>query len=118
MLGGLELLLAEKTGGAQATSVGDRTGDVVGSQVNVDFERAGEALQLRQQTLAEATAVELAPGSAAGRYGVSLLRSPGNSLSRSRLESLPWTSAAVRTPIPKSLMKPAAALWSNWSPLP
>jgi hypothetical protein len=37
LLGGLELLFAEKTGGAQATSVGNRTGDVVGSQVNVDF---------------------------------------------------------------------------------
>ena len=37
LLGGLELFLAEKTGGAQATSVGNRTGDVVGSQVNVDF---------------------------------------------------------------------------------
>jgi hypothetical protein len=37
-LGGLELLLAEKTGGTQAASVGDRTGDVVGSQINVDFE--------------------------------------------------------------------------------
>src|SRR5262249_59905703 len=104
-----------QAGGAQARSVGDRAGDVERGHPDVHRQRGGEPLQLRQQALREPAAVELAR---ARSYGVSLFSSGGSSWSRSRLDSRPWTSDAGRTPMPKSLMKPAAELWSNWSPRP
>src|SRR5579859_5857989 len=123
-LGGLD-----DPGRGQATGVGDAAGDVIRIEIEVDLERGGEALQLGQQLARESPS----PKSATPRnlrfrgdpvslllvasYGASLLTSPSRSPS-SRACSRPCTWAAVLTPSPQSLMKPAAADWSNASPLP
>ena len=73
-------------------------------------ERGTEPLELGQQGLAKPRAPELA-------YGASLFTSPSR-LPSSRACSCPWTRAEVRTPMPQSLMNPAAADWSNASPFP
>jgi hypothetical protein len=85
-------------------------GDIERVQLEVRLQRRRESLELRMERLAEAASPELG-------YGVSLFTSP-NSFPRSRLCSWPWTFADVRTPMPHSLMKPAAADWSNSSPFP
>src|SRR5947209_6978845 len=98
----------------QAPRVGDAARDVVGVELIVDRQRRRETLELRQHAAAEATTPQ---ASALLRYGVSLFASP-SSLPKSRAWRRPWTRADVRTPMPHSLMKPAAADWSNSSPLP
>src|SRR5450759_2046588 len=113
----------------QPARVRNAPGDVEWIELEVDLERRRELLELRQQRAAEPAAPQLlAPSPARGRvgvgggtslacYGVSLFTSPSK-LPRSRACTWPWTRAAVRTPIPHSLMKPAAADWSNASPFP
>ena len=110
LLEALELGVGQQAARLEAGGVGERAGDVVERQLGVEVERVREALELGQERSLEATAPELS-------YGVSLFTSPTRDL-RSRLWSWPWTCEAVRTPWPQSLMNPAAADWSNWSPLP
>src|SRR5712692_3767993 len=86
--------------------------DVERVELEVDTERRGETLELGQQLPAEAPAPQLFLA-----YGASLFTSPRR-LPSSRSGSRPCTCAAVRTPSPQSLMKPAAAFWSNASPRP
>ena len=100
----------EKTRGGKPTRVGDAAGDVERIQLEISLQRRREPLELRVERLAKPAAPELA-------YGVSLFTSPSR-LPSSRACSWPWTRADVRTPIPHSLMKPAAADWSNSSPFP
>jgi hypothetical protein len=100
--------------GLEPARVGEAARDVVGVELEVDSERRGEALELGQQPARESAAPQLLRF---GGYFVSLLASP-RSRPKSRAWSRPWTRADVRRPIPHSLMKPAAADWSNSSPLP
>lgn len=110
-LDGGQLRRRQEPGGCKPARMGDAPGDVVWIQLEVNLERRREAIELGQQPATEATTPELAV------YGVSLFMSPSSPFS-SRAWSWPWTCDAVRTPIPQSLMKPAAADWSNVSPLP
>ena len=80
-----ELGLAEKARLDQAAGVGDAAGDVVGRQLEVDLQRAREALQLRQEGLAETPSPQLPLA-----QGVSLFTSPRRP-ARSRVWSWPWT---------------------------
>jgi len=107
----LEVRGLQQAGCGQPAGVGDAAGDVIGIELEVDLERRRKPLELGQQPARETAAPELAG------YGVSLLTSPSRPFS-SRSCRRPWTSAAVRTPMPHSLMKPAAADWSKASPLP
>ena len=97
----------------------DAARDVEGVQLEINLERRCESLELRQQLAFEPAAPQ--PGCSAvsttravgrlprlARYGASLFTSPSR-LFVSPACSRPWTCAAVRTPIPHSLMKPAAA---------
>ncbi len=114
-LDGRQLRRGKKTGRSQSSRVGNAACDVVAIELEVRLDRARKALEHGMHTPAEARAPELArrfPG-----YGVSLFTSPRSPFS-SRSCKRPWTWAAVRTPKPQSLMKPAAADWSNVSPLP
>ena len=108
-----ELLLGQEAGSLQRTGVSQAPEHVVLGQFDVDVERAGEPLQLGQEWLLEPPSPELS----ALAYGASLLTSPSIDF-RSRSWRRPCTWAAVRTPMPQSLMKPAAAPWSKVSPLP
>ena len=107
----LQLRGLQEAGRGQPARVGDAAGDVVRIELEVDLQRGREALELGQQPAREAATPELAG------YGVSLFTSPSSPFN-SRSCSRPWTCAAVRTPMPHSLMKPAAADWSKASPLP
>src|SRR6266545_6366093 len=100
----------------EPTCMGDAALDVIRVQLVLALERRSESLELGQHLPAEAPAPQLLARRLRG-YGASLLTSPRRAL-RSRSCSRPWTRAEVRIPIPHSLMKPAAADWSNWSPLP
>jgi len=109
-LDGGELCSGQQARRGQTTRVRDASGDVERVKLEVDLQRRRELRELREQRPPEAGAPELA-------YGVSLFTSPSK-LPSSRACSWPWTRAEVRTPIPHSLMKPAAADWSNTSPFP
>lgn len=109
-LDGGELRSGEQSSRGQPASVRDAPGDVERIELEVDLERRRELLELGQKGPAKSSAPELA-------YGASLFTSPSK-LPSSRACSWPWTRAEVRTPIPQSLMKPAAADWSNTSPFP
>ena len=74
-------------------------------KLEIGFQRRGETLQLGEQSPLEAAPPQLA---ALAGYGASLFTSPSNPFS-SRSCNRPWTCAAVRTPMPQSLMNPAAA---------
>src|SRR6266540_597942 len=97
----------DHSGCLERPGVGHAALDVEVVEVLVNIQRGGKPLQLRQQLAFEAAAPQFLVG-----YGVSLLTSPSRAL-RSRSCSRPCTVAAVRTPIPHSLMNPAAADWSN-----
>lgn len=112
-LDGCELRRLQDSGRSEAPRMRDAARDVEGIELEVDLERGGEGLQLREQPPLEPTSPQLLVLA----YGASLLTSPSRSPS-SRACSRPWTWAAVRTPMPHSLMKPAAADWSNVSPFP
>ena len=115
-----ELRFGQKARGGEPASVGDAPGDVERVELEVDLERGREPLELRKEPAAKPRPPQLFPPSPAkGRvgvgggamwigYGVSLFTSPSRFPS-SRACSWPWTRAEVRTPIPQSLMKPAAA---------
>ena len=105
-----ELRLRDDAGCGEPASVRDAAGDVEGVKLEIRLERRSEPLELRVEGLAKTSAPQLS-------YGVSLLTSPSR-LPSSRAWSWPWTCADVRTPMPHSLMKPAAADWSNTSPFP
>ena len=105
-----ETCLRQKACRGKPARVRDAAGDVKRVQLEIGLERRGEPLELRVERLAKPAAPELA-------YGVSLFTSPSR-LPSSRACSCPWTLAEVRTPMPHSLMNPAAADWSNSSPLP
>ena len=105
-----QLRFGNKARRGQPASVGDAAGDVERIELEVDLERRRELLQLGEEWAAKPRAPELA-------YDVSLLTSPSR-FPISRECSCPWIRAEVRTPIPHSLMKPAAADWSNSSPFP
>ena len=100
-LDGCELRLRDDAGRGQAARVRDAAGDVERVQLEISLERGREPLELWMKRLAEAGAPELG-------YGVSLFTSPSR-LPSSRECSCPCTWADVRTPMPHSLMKPAAA---------
>jgi hypothetical protein len=126
-----ELRAGQKVRLGETPRVGDAPGDVEGVELEIRLERRRESLKLGMKGLAEAGAPKLSgtPSPARGRgagvgagttsisYGVSLFTSPSR-LPSSRACSWPWTRAEVRTPIPQSLMNPAAADWSNSSPFP
>src|SRR5260221_3759012 len=95
-----ELGFGKKARGGQPARVSEAAGDIKRIQLEVDLERRRESLKLKQQRAPKAGAPELA-------YGVSLFTSPSR-LPSSRACSWPWTRAEVRTPMPHSLMKPAA----------
>jgi hypothetical protein len=111
-----QLCGGDDAGGSEAARVRDAARDVEGVQLEVGVKRRRESLELDQQTPLEAATPQFAVGGCAG-YFPSRLTSP-NRLPSSRACRRPWTCADVRTPIPHSLMKPAAADWSNTSPLP
>ena len=90
----------------QPPSVGDAAGDVERVELEIRFQRGRELLELWMEVLPKASSPEFA--GFFRRYGVSLFTSPRR-LPSSRACSCPWTRAEVRTPIPHSLMKPAAA---------
>jgi len=113
-LDGCELRRLDDAGGRQAPRMRDAAREIERIELEVDLQRRREALELRQQPTGEPPAPELG---ALARYGASLFTSPSR-LPSSRSWSRPWTCEAVRTPSPHSLMKPAAADWSNASPLP
>ena len=112
----------------EAACVGDAACDVEWIKLEIGVKRRRKALELDQDASVEATAPQLAvrglagygvpsPGAPASRArpdlpgergGPRRLTSPKR-LPRSRACSRPWTCADVRTPIPHSLMKPAAA---------
>ena len=100
-LDGGELRSGQQARRGQPARVRDASGDVERVELEVDLQRRREPRELREQRPPEAGAPELA-------YGVSLFTSPSK-LPSSRACSWPWTRAEVRTPIPHSLMKPAAA---------
>ena len=109
-LDGSELAAADDAGGSKPAGVREAAGDVEPIEVEVGLERRGELLELREQAAFEpATPELLARGRLLARYGVSLLRSPSRPF-MSREWSWPCTCDAVLTPIPHSLMKPAAAV--------
>ncbi len=128
-LDGGQLSAGNDARGGKPASVSDAAGDVKGVELVVGVERRRETLQLGQEAALEPTAPELAaaggcagydapsPGAPAPRArptlpcergGARRLTSPSR-LPRSRPCRRPWTCADVRTPIPHSLMNPAAA---------
>ena len=109
-----ELRPGKEARGLEPPRVRDAPGDVVRIELVVSFERRRKALELGQQPASESPAPEL---SGELRYLVSLFASP-SSRPKSRAWSWPCTRAEVRKPMPQSLMNPAAADWSNSSPLP
>jgi hypothetical protein len=115
-LDGGQLRGRDDPGGAEATRVSEAAGDVEWVELIVGVKGRGEALELREKAPLEATAPQLFVRGFGG-YFPSRLTSP-NRLPRSRACRRPWTWADVRTPMPQSLMNPAAADWSNSSPLP
>ena len=107
-----ELGRGDDAGRGQAARVRDAAGDVERIELEINLERGREALELRQHPPAEPPAPHLLFG-----YGASLFTSRSRCC-RSCACRRPCTCEAVRTPKPQSLMKPAAALWSNASPFP
>ena len=105
-----ELRLRDDARRGEATRVREAAGDVEWVQLEVGLQRGGEPLELGVKGLAKPRAPQLP-------YGVSLLTSPSR-FPISRACSWPWILAEVRTPMPHSLMKPAAADWSKTSPFP
>jgi hypothetical protein len=91
--------------GRQPACVRDAARNVKGVQLEVGVQRRREALELNQQAPLEATTPQRLRLSG---YFPRRLTSPSR-LPRSRACRRPWTCADVRTPIPHSLMKPAAA---------
>ena len=73
---GLDLVLGQETGPAEAANVGDRTGDVVGGEGGVDLDRAGEVRDPRVRLAAEPSAP--GPHRASGRAEVLML--PGGTV--------------------------------------
>ena len=133
-LDGGQLRRRQQPRGLEPTCMRDAPSDVVRIELVIGLERRCKALELRQEAALEAPAPQLssllcrapcarpavcrAPcARPAIRYLVSLFASP-SSRPKSRAWSCPWTRADVRRPMPQSLMKPAAADWSNSSPLP
>ena len=94
----------------QPARVREAAGDVERIKLEIGLQRGRETLEVRMKRPPKPRAPELA-------YGVSLFTSPSR-LPSSRACSWPWTRAEVRTPMPQSLMNPAAADWSNSSPFP
>jgi hypothetical protein len=110
-----ELWRREKTGSGKAARVGDAAGDVIPIELEVSVDCVREALENRVHAATETPAPEFRRRFFG--YGASLFMSPSRPFN-SRSCRRPWTCAAVRTPIPHSLMNPAAADWSKTSPLP
>jgi hypothetical protein len=110
----LQLCGRDDARGSEAARMRDAARDVEGVQLEVGIQRRREPLELDQQAPLKAATPELVRRP---NYFPSRLTSP-NRLPSSRACRRPWTCADVRTPIPHSLMKPAAADWSNTSPLP
>src|SRR5437899_3105534 len=106
--------LRQQAGTRERACMREAARDVDRVELEVGFQRRRETLQLWEQTPLEAAAPQIA---SLFRYGASLFTSPSRPFS-SRSCKRPCTWAAVRTPIPQSLMKPAAADWSKASPLP
>ena len=102
--------LRDKACLGQPTRVREAAGDVERIKLEIRLQRGRETFEVRVKRPPKPRAPELA-------YGVSLFTSPSR-LPSSRACSWPWTRAEVRTPIPQSLMNPAAADWSNSSPFP
>ena len=104
-LDGSQLRRGNDSRARKAARMGDAAGDVEGIELEVRLERGREAFELGEKPPLEPASPQL-PGLAG--YGASLFMSPSR-LPSSRERRLPWTCEAVLTPIPHSLMKPAAA---------
>jgi hypothetical protein len=102
-----QLIRGQEFRASEGAGVREASGDVEWIELEIGVERRREALELDEQAPLEATTPELGVRGLAG-YFPSRLTSPSR-LPSSRACRRPCTWAEVRTPIPHSLMKPAAA---------